>query len=73
MICHRCEVPMTQYKEMGGGDLTDTTYATWEIKVCPVCDDKVLEHYLAKRLNEDDINIKEVRVECITAHLVEEV
>lgn len=44
---------MHQYKKLGGGNSTDDVYSTYEIKVCPVCDRKILEYYTAQLIEEE--------------------
>lgn len=54
MICPTDNTQMTQYRQIGGGESSDDTYETWEVKSCPTCSRLIKETYTCQRINEQE-------------------
>ncbi|KKM24992.1 hypothetical protein LCGC14_1599470 [marine sediment metagenome] len=50
MICPTCKIPMKTEEGSECGNMLDDYYETQEIKVCPKCQTRVQEIYIARIL-----------------------
>ena len=50
MICPSCEVQTHQDGKRGGGEMKPDSYEVWTVQVCPECDERFVEYYVARRL-----------------------
>lgn len=53
MICPVDQTQMHQLKKIGGGISNDVLYATWELKICPLCTRVVKEYYSCEVLSAE--------------------
>lgn len=52
MICPKCHVQTTQFKDKGGGLALDDFYMTWTVQLCSECGQLFMEFYAVKYIDD---------------------